>query len=88
MPRKFSRITLEVTDFRIERLQDLSDADALAEGIRKSIGGMWTGAPCQCGTSPTAAFAVLWNSINGRDGPGSWDANPYVYVISFKVLKK
>jgi hypothetical protein len=72
MPRKFSRITLEVTDVRVERLQDISEADAKAEGC-----GPATAYPHQY----RDAYAALWEQING---PGSWAANPWVWVVEFK----
>ena len=81
MPRWASRITLEVTDVRVERLHAISEDDDLAEGVTPSAGGMWTAAQGQAGTSPRAAFALLWNSINGV---GSWDANPWVWCLSFR----
>ncbi len=58
---------------RVERLRDISTADAYAEG-----------APV-VGLSPQADFRALWESINGG---GSWDANPWVWVVSFKRLEK
>lgn len=76
MPRWASRITLEITDVRVERLQDISDYDAMAEGC--SIVDM------QHGDRLASVFARLWESING---PGSWDANPWVWVIEFKRVK-
>ena len=72
MPRWASRITLEITKIRVERLQDISDADSHAEG---------------CATPATAArshFRNLWESING---PGSWAANPWVWVIGFSPFQ-
>lgn len=73
MPRTASRITLEVTDVRVERLQDISEADALAEGVEPE-------APDEC----VIAFQRLWESING---PSSWEANPFVWVVEFKRLE-
>ena len=69
MPRSLSRITLEVTGVRVERLQDISEADAIAEGTPFPFGG-WVG-----------GYQKLWESING---PGSWDLNPWVWVVEFK----
>lgn len=75
MPRWASRITLEITGVRVERLQDISEADAEAEGVAE-IGERLLGVtPCR------ARFFKLWESING---PGSWDANPWVWVVEFK----
>ena len=79
MPRWASRITLEVTEVRVERLQDISEADATAEGSKEPslvpiIGACW---------SERDAYAKLWEHING---PGSWDANPWVWAVSFKVI--
>jgi hypothetical protein len=90
MPRWASRLTLLVTEVRVERLQDCSREDAIAEGIQRVGGGMlrwenWSGAEGQSGTSPQAAYALLWNSINGA---GAWDANPWVVAITFSVEKR
>ncbi|MBZ0126401.1 MAG: hypothetical protein K8F32_08535 [Rhodocyclaceae bacterium] len=72
MPRRLSRITLEITGVRVERLQEISEADAEAEGC--------TADPCD-GPTFYDDFASLWRRING---PDSWAANPWVWVISFK----
>lgn len=85
MPRWASRITLEITGVRVERLQDISEADAMAEGIRQQATTKWFSVPgiCGAGTTAGAAFALLWQSINGA---GSWDANPWVWVVEFKKV--
>ena len=70
MPRWASRITLEVTSVRVERLQDISEADAAAEGVH-------TDPDCPA----YDAYQALWEQINGK---GSWDANPWVWVLDFK----
>lgn len=70
MPRWASRILLEIVDVRVERLQDISDADVVAEGI----------ATAPAGEYGIAAYRSLWNDING---PGSWAANPWVWCVSF-----
>lgn len=80
MPRWASRITLEVTEVRVERLQDISEADALAEGVtdQQSIVLRADGSEIR---GPVAEYAVLWEQING---PGSWEANPWVWVVAFR----
>jgi hypothetical protein len=82
MPRCASRITLEVTGVRVERLQSISEADAQAEGIPQHPINRWFSAPGMnsSGTTARAAYALLWNSIHG---PNSWDANPWVWVLEF-----
>ncbi|TGB34866.1 hypothetical protein [Burkholderia thailandensis] len=86
MPRWASRITLEVTGVRAERLQDISEADAIAEGIDKTAAGFWS-TYCQSdvdGTySPRLSYQCLWNSINAARGFG-WDANPWVWIMEFR----
>ena len=72
MPRWASRLTLTVTDVRVERLQGISTADAEAEGVERN------------GKSFVGAYACLWDAING---PGAWDANPWVVAVSFDVRK-
>ena len=71
MPRWASRITLEITGIRVERLHDISYHDAVAEGC----GGMLEPA--------TVYFQCVWKDINGED---SWNANPWVWVIEFKKI--
>lgn len=90
MPRAASRITLEITGVRAERLQDISEADAVREGIEvtdrlEHICIYKRYDTKRCGTfDPISSFRTLWESING---PGSWDENPYVWVITFKVIE-
>jgi hypothetical protein len=76
MPAWASRITLEITGVRVERLQGISDADAFAKGIQQSVNDGVSGD----GTA-RGAYRALWESING---PGSWDANPWVWVVEFR----
>lgn len=84
MPRWASRILLEIVSVRVERLQDISCADAKAEGIERSRDGMmWCDyiSASHAQINPIDSYRTLWESING---PGSWDANPWVWVIEFK----
>jgi hypothetical protein len=86
MPRWASRITLEVTAVRVERLQDISEADAIAEGCTKNHNGYFWGGPHPVSglkqmAMAGSAYRDLWESING---PGSWSTNPWVWVIEFK----
>lgn len=89
MPRWASRLTLTVTDVRVERLQDISEADAIAEGInwsQRTEGYSYDpddGGPGYHGSDPRESFFKLWDSINGSDGPKSWSANPWVVAIRF-----
>jgi len=84
MPRWASRILLEITAVRVERLNEISEADALAEGIAPTGDGAFhvedamfrDSNPCEC-------YAQLWESINGA---GSWSANPFVWVVEFRRL--
>jgi hypothetical protein len=98
MPRWASRIDLEITGVRVERLQDISEADTKAEGIESAfdstrwrmydhcdgekhsqyVGPRWT-------IDPVRSYRSLWLSINGA---GSWDVNPWVWVIEFKRLEQ
>lgn len=82
MPRWASRISLEVTSVRVETLQDIDLADALAEGISDTGALILDSAGNEQG-GPIAEYAVLWEQINGT---GSWDANPWVWVLGFKGL--
>lgn len=84
MPRWASRITLEVTGVRVERLQDISEADAMAEGAPSA--DLASGRECIFPHQGTHrwGFWLLWESING---PGSWDANPWVWAVSFKRVE-
>ena len=77
MPRWASRITLEITGVRVERLRDLSEDDAKSEGITPSSGGVLPGWEYRIN------FRDLWMSIYGAD---NWEANPWVWVIEFKVV--
>ncbi len=78
MPRWASRITREIVGVRVERLQDISRTDAIAEGIE--LPPLRADEPI---ADPCSYFRALWESING---PGSWDVNPWVWVVEFKRI--
>lgn len=87
MPRWASRLTLEITRIRVERLQDIGKdgrkaKDVLAEGIAQAQIDRW-GQYLHPDDCPAHTYGVLWESINGK---GSWDANPWVWVIEFRVV--
>lgn len=82
MPRWASRITLEVTGVRVERLQEISEADAQAEGCALECMTP-TGDDSGSAIYGPGGYLALWESING---PGSWEANPWVWVIEFRKL--
>jgi len=102
MPRWASRILLEITNVRVERLQEITPEDAEAEGCKKisKDGKLYKyGIPDRDGLpgeddigwpwhlwriNPVDAYEALWESING---PGSWGANPWVWVVEFKRVK-
>jgi len=85
MPRWASRITLEITGVRVERLNSISEADAWAEGAAYYSAGM-TGTPsANDDDAGRVLFRRLWESING---PGSWDANPWVWVVEFRRIER
>lgn len=91
MPRWASRLTLEITGVRVERLQNISEEDAIAEGVTKIreachvIKGFDYDEVGLCHTSAVTPYYKLWEHLNGR---GSWDANPWVVALSFTVHKQ
>lgn len=87
MPRWASRLTLEITDVRVQRLQEITEEDALAEGAME----WWNGlserervAIYEGGRGPAHAFKLLWNYIHG---PYAWALNSWVWAISFKLIQ-
>jgi hypothetical protein len=95
LPAWASRITLEITAVRVERLQDISPADCEAEGVQRlplqeNAQNPWYTADVSAGPvlhsrSTIGAYHKLWEQING---PGSWDANPWVWVVEFRRTEK
>lgn len=90
MFRWASRITLEVTGVRIERVQDITEEDIRAEGLQpdETRHGQyrypdWSGGWLR---SPIVSFSLLWNSLNEKRG-FAWELNPWVWVVSFRRLK-
>jgi hypothetical protein len=82
MPRWASRLTLEITDVRIERLQEISNEDARAEGVMPGYAHEATYAvPTGHPYNAIPLFKNLWSLINGAD---SWNTNPWVWVVSFR----
>lgn len=92
MPKAVARIWLRVVDVRVERLQEISEGDAIAEGIK----GPWHNdifnedrfydykKKQYCCRHPRSSFMSLWHSINGKD---SWDINPWVWVVEFERVE-
>ena len=83
MPRDWCRILLEIVNVSVERLNDITQEDAVAEGMRKFAGLDSWGVlgSAITGSSAVELFALLWESLNGA---GSWLENPFVWVIEFK----
>ena len=94
MPKSACRIFLEITNVRVERLQDISEEDSMAEGVIDYEDGTFKNYFKQKGfkdedgvecLSAKASFLSLWCSINGID---SWESNPFVWVVEFKRIDK
>jgi len=93
LPKRFARLWLEVTAVRVERVQEISEADAIAEGVyvHATPGGKdyYTALPGRSRDgkwSASEAFGELWDNINAKRGYG-WDANPWVWVLEFKRVE-
>lgn len=86
MPRWASRILLEITNVRVERLQDISESDARAEGCDpwNDLAGVSGVTVAELVWGYRRAYAHLWDQINGA---GAWDANPWVWAVSFKRIE-
>lgn len=93
MPKWASRITLEITNVRVERLQNISEEDACAEGVEtkeRSYGVAYRdyrGEPGAWMSEARASFGTLWDRINAKRGYG-WATNPWVWVIEFQDVSK
>lgn len=89
MPKTACRIFLQITDIRVERLQDITDKDAVLEGIESDKKGYFKDYMSELGSAgsmgPYASFMTLWTSLNG---PTAWDGNPWVWVLTFKRINK
>lgn len=93
MPRSCCRILLEITGVRVERLHEISEADAQAEGVERVVAGVGWRRYCdpdseEVGVPPCGdarrSFRSLWKFINGDE---SWNANPWVWAVEFKRVK-
>ena len=92
MPRAASRITLEITDIMVKRVQDITDDDARAEGCTKELARIFagedenndpdSGLEFAYAISPKFLFQHLWETINAKRGYG-WDTNPWVWIVKF-----
>lgn len=86
LPREFSRLTLLVTDVRVQRVAEISEDDAVAEGLEWIVPGMWSVAPNLpiIGDDPRKVFSDLWNSLHTKPGE-TWADNPWVVAVSFEM---
>lgn len=93
MPRWASRITLEITGVRVERLHEISEDDAISEGVERTVTGDGWRRYCDsdmelAGVPPVASarqsYFTLWNQIHGH---GTWTENPWVWVVEFKRVE-
>ena len=91
MPRWASRITLEITEIRVERVQDITVHGCIAEGVPQTIGGFFGNVPSwvpneddhfYANRTSVENFQMLWDSINNN-----WNSNPWVWVVKFKAVK-
>jgi hypothetical protein len=83
MPRWASRLTLEITEVRVQRVQEISEEDAIAEGV--TLGHQSANGPVSIdGNNARVGYRRLWDSLNAKRGYG-WDANPWVWAITFRL---
>lgn len=90
MPKEAARLFLRVTAVRVERLQEISDADAIREGANCDEDGRNVGLAEKMRRGPDERFRDLWDSINGKRAGGTyaWNKNPWVWVITFERVDK
>lgn len=93
MAKMYSRITLEITEIRVERVRKISRQDCIAEGIERCDRNNpfcgwrnYQNEEYEC-DNPYECFKTLWDSLNAKRGCG-WESNPFVWVIEFKEIKK
>ncbi len=80
MPRSLSRITLEITDINVERVQDITEEEVIKEGVVDPIMGTY-------GLNPITIFSDLWETLYARRG-SSWKENPWVWAITFRRVEQ
>ena len=86
MPRWASRLTLELTAVRVQRLQEISEADAIAEGVLPCPDEpMYADEPHERYLPPQFRFGDLWDSINAKRAP--WSSNPWVFALTFRKVE-
>lgn len=85
MPRWASRKTIEITAVRPERLQEITERDARAEGTKHVRGAFTNSLPHGASLSNREAFAKLWDGLNGKRAP--WESNPWLWVVTFKTIE-
>ncbi len=86
MPRWASRLTLEITEVRVQRLQDITEADILAEGVTVDLAAKMTGTPWSDLPTLHHAWAALWDHINYEKAP--YESNPYVWALTFRRTER
>jgi hypothetical protein len=89
MPKTACRLWLKITDIRIERLQDITEEDAIEEGVTRDVwirNGISTNFEPDSGLNYRQGFKILWDSINKKTH--SWETNPWVWVVEFERVEK
>jgi hypothetical protein len=92
IPKDAARIWLEITNVRVERLQDISNGDAMREGVESIDHGVhwrnYVKDEISCFIHPRHSFESLWKSINGSNWNRDWSLNPFVWVVEFKRIER